>query len=89
MSGTVAKLEDEAIALMRKAAAGRMPVSAGLTGQLAHVVRDAYEAGERNVLEQVLGAWREYVGDENHEGHDDTDQFRDDLTGLMKAAGLL
>jgi len=85
MSENLGKLEDKAIALMRKAATDRLPVDAGLCGQLADVVRDAYQAGERSIVEQVVAAWGEFVGDEAHEGHDDMGMFVDTLTELMEA----
>lgn len=88
MSESLAKLESKAIAVMRKAAAEPLPVDAAHCSNLADVVRDAYAAGERNMLECVLAAWNEYVGDAEHEGHDSLDQYLADLADLMKAAGL-
>jgi hypothetical protein len=72
-----AKLEDQAISLMRQAARDHLPVDAGLCGQLSQIVRDARNAGGADVLRVVLDAWHLYVS------NDDLDEFRDVLPDLM------
>jgi hypothetical protein len=62
------ELEDEAIALLRKAAADRLPVDAGSVAKLAAVVRAAYDKGGRDAWSELMAeekeaaAWRHRQG---------------------------
>jgi hypothetical protein len=68
------ELEDQAIGLARQVHRDALgmgvilrPMDAGIAGQLADVVRDAWVAGERDQLQVVLSAIEEMLADPGHE----------------------
>jgi hypothetical protein len=79
---TAGKLEDKAISLMRRPAADyryNLVAEEALAGQLASVVREAYDLGRSDCMAEVLEAYRLFIDS------DDLDAFRDMLAEL---AGL-
>jgi hypothetical protein len=82
----LAKLEDRAIALMRQAATGRLPVDVGFTAQLADVVRYAYRAGEQNMAQVVQSAMEEYLKAQQGDlGRGELELLRDAFGELAEA----